>query len=103
MKCPNCGEKIDELMEVCPKCKINFEDYEENEENQDEDEPRKTFLLKTINAIQIIGFFISAFISFANEETMMGFILLTCGIITFAFIKGFADIIDLLTSINNKL
>lgn len=28
MKCPVCKEKVNELDEVCPNCKTNFDEYE---------------------------------------------------------------------------
>lgn len=31
MRCPVCKEKVNELDEVCPNCKTNFDEYEEHE------------------------------------------------------------------------
>jgi len=105
MKCPNCGAKIDELTEVCPECKINLDEFEteENQEEEQEEIAGKTSLLKIINVLQAIGFVIGTFICWGNEDTVSGFIFLGIALVTFAFIKGFIDIIDLLDSINDNL
>ena len=103
MKCPNCGEKIDEFTEICPHCKINLDEYENNQENYTSDEGSKTTLLKIINWVQLIICIIAAIIGFSNNQPTSGIIYILVGIITFAFIKGFYNIIDLLDSINEKL
>lgn len=107
MKCPNCGENVSELEENCPKCKINFDDFEKNQKRllkEDDDEnASKTNLLKSINVLQIIGSGIGALVAWSNEKILEGFIIILASIITFAFLKGFYDIIDLLDSINNKI
>lgn len=71
---------------------------QEEEENED-----KTIFLRIINAIQIITCIIVAIISFVDEKIANGVIILIIGFVTFAFIKGFQDIIELLDNINNKL
>ena len=71
---------------------------QEEEENED-----KTIFLRIINAIQIITCIIVAIISFVDEKIANGVIILIIGFVTFAFIKGFKDIIELLDNINNKL
>ena len=100
MKCPKCGNEINELDEICPKCKTKLDDYEEKDEEQNED---KTIFLRIISALEIIACIIAAIFSFANEEIGVGFVILIAGFVAFAFIKGFKDIIELLDSINNKL
>lgn len=108
MKCPNCGEKIDELMESCPKCKINFDEYEAKQarisnSQKVAEESSKTTMLKFINFTQIVGWIIIAFVNWGDSNALQGFICLFTGIVLFAFIKGFIDIIDLLDNINNKI
>ncbi len=100
MECPKCGSIISELDEVCPKCNIKLDEYEEKQEEKNED---KTLFLRIINAIQIITCTIVAIVSFSNEEIGNGITMLIIGFIAFAFIKGFKDIIELLDNINNKL
>lgn len=39
MKCPVCGEKINELDEVCPHCKTNLDEVESKNELNGEVEP----------------------------------------------------------------
>lgn len=101
MKCPRCGSSISELDEICPKCKTNLDAYEEGQEEEKNED--KTIFLRVINVIQIIACTIVAIISFANEQIGNGIIILIVGFVTFAFIKGFKDIIELLDNINNKL
>ena len=104
MKCPRCGEKIDELTEVCPNCKLKLNDYDnENEEEEEDFSESKTKLLKAINWLQLALCIIASIYFFSNNQTMTGFIWIIAGIIAFAFIKGFYNIIDLLDSINDKL
>lgn len=104
MKCSNCGANISELDEICPKCKINLDEYEEkNQEEEDFDKSDKTIFLKIINVVQILGCLIGAIILWSNEEIGIGFVILAVGFVSFAFVKGFQDIIELLDSINNKI
>jgi Na+/H+ antiporter NhaC len=100
MKCPNCGEIIDEFTEICPSCKINLDEYEENDT---EEIDSKTKLLKAINFIQFVTCIILSIIYFSKKETILGIICILIGIILFAFIKGFYNIVDLLDDINKKL
>ena len=102
MKCPKCGAKISELDEVCPNCKVNMDDYDAKQPRPEE-EPSKTALLKVINALQLIGFIIFAIINIKEGAVLQGCIYIAIGIIVFAFIKGFSDVIDLLDEINDKL
>lgn len=106
MKCPNCNAEIDELTEVCPKCKINLDEFEESQkkyESESNDESSRTSMLKIVNILQIIGFIIIAITYWSKGEVEQGFIYLAFGLVIFAFIKGFSDVIDLLESINNKV
>lgn len=73
------------------------------EEIEDETSFTKTAFIKVINILQIIGFIIMAIIDWNNEEVLQGFIYVVIGLVIFAFIKGFADIIDLLDNINDKI
>ena len=70
---------------------------EKEEENSD-----KTFILKLINALQIIACIIISILFFYNGKTIQGAITLIITFILFAFINGFTDIIELLDSINKK-
>ena len=90
---------------ICNACweRMQTENVQKAIETETPIDITKTTLLKTINFLQLIGFIIMAIISWNAEETLQGFIYLMIGFVTFAFIKGFADIIDLLDSINDKL
>lgn len=105
MKCPNCNKEVSELDEKCSKCGLVFDEYEEKNESVETENEResKTSLLKFINTVQLIGCIIGTIYCWANENVAFGFILLFGGIISYAFIHGFTDIIDLLDNINNKL
>lgn len=106
MKCPNCKAEINELTEVCPKCKINLDEFEEKmkeTENESNEDYSKTSLLSLINFIQIIGFITIAIIHWSSKDILQGFIFLAIGLVIFAFVKGFVDIIDILDSINKKI
>lgn len=98
MKCPRCQTKVNELDKKCPICGLDFEQFE-----PESDSATKTKGLAVINVIQLISCIIMAITNLGNGENLKGFIFLTSGIIIFFFIKGFADIIDLLDSINDKL
>lgn len=99
MNCPNCNKNVNELEEKCPVCgyilKCNI--------NEEEINSTKTILLRFINALQLIGCIIAGIVLLKGEATLLGFVTFAGGLITFAFIKGFSDIIDLLDSINDKL
>ena len=103
MRCPKCGNNISELDETCPKCNTKLDEYEEKQKQEDEGNEDKTVFLRIINAIQIIACIIAAIILFADEKIGNGIIILIIGFVTFAFVKGFKDIIELLDNINNKL
>lgn len=103
MKCPKCGANIRELDEICPKCNTKLDEYEEEQEIQEEKNEDKTIFLRIINTIQIIVCIVISIILFANETIGSGIIILIFGFVTFVFIKGFVDIIELLDNINNKL
>ena len=105
MKCPRCKNNVSELDETCPRCGLIFDEYEETEQKvqEDDEEKSKTILLKIINIIQLIGCIIFAIVYWSNEEILIGFVFLFGGIILYAFIKGFTNIIDLLDDINYKL
>lgn len=63
----------------------------------------KTVYLRFINYLQLIGLFIMGMINLSNEQITVGVIYMVVGVVSFFFIKGFSDIIDLLDSINNKI
>lgn len=105
MNCPKCNGKISELDEKCPKCGLNFEEYEKEqvEERQEIEEETKTKGLLFINAAQLVGSIILALKSLEDEKIFQAALIFASSIILFFFIKGFKDIIDLLDSINKKL
>ena len=106
MKCPNCNQETSELEEKCKNCGINFEEYEKTHKEKNENEFEyggKTVFLNFINVVQLIGFIIIAIISYNKGEIGFAVLYIIIGTITFAFIKGFANIIDLLDSINQKM
>lgn len=98
MKCPRCQTKVNELDKKCPICGLDFEQFE-----PESDSATKTKGLVVINVIQLISCIIMAIINLENGESLTALIFFISGIMIFFFIKGFADIIDLLDSINNKL
>ena len=103
MRCPKCNKKISELDEKCPYCGISFEDYEQQNPIEYETEENKTIFLKVINYIQLVIFIITGIINLSSGQMAIGSICIATGLVIFAFIKGFTDIIDLLNSINEKL
>ena len=103
IKCPICGKEVSELDDKCPYCGLYFDDFEEQKIDNMEDTTNKIILLKIINYIQLIGFIILGIINFNSENILLGIIYIVIGLVLFAFIKGFSDIIDLLDSINNKI
>ena len=82
---------------------ILAEDEEKNIKKENYESGYKTVALRFINAFQLICCIIIAFVNWSNEKIITGFTFLFSGIVLFAFIKGFSDIIDLLDSINGKL
>lgn len=98
MKCPKCQTKVSELDKKCPSCGLDFERFKPESEDI-----TKTRGLAFINVIQLISCIVMAVKSWGEGANFTGFIFLICGIIAFYFIKGFADIIDLLDNINTKL
>ena len=98
--------KSNKRYSICNACWERMQDEEDNEESTEIESTiytTKTTFLKGINVLQLIGFIIMAIVAWNAEETLQGFIYLVIGFVIFAFIKGFADIIDLLDSINDKL
>lgn len=89
---------------ICNACWERMqEDSEEIKETESTIYTTKTTFLKGINAIQLIGFIIMAIVAWNAEEILQGFIYIVIGLVIFAFIKGFTDIIDLLDNINDKI
>lgn len=90
---------------ICNACweKTQEKNEKETVETETTINITKTTFIKGINILQLIGFMIMAIVSWNAEETLQGFIYLMIGLVVFAFIKGFADIIDLLDSINDKI
>lgn len=63
----------------------------------------KTFFIRIAMAIQALASIIGAIVLWTNEKIAIGCIVVLVGIISVIFTKGFADIIELLNSINLKL
>lgn len=103
MKCPICKENVNELNDICPNCKTNFDEYGKNKTSNNASYEDKTIAIRFINALQLIGLIIAGIVSLAGEKIGQGFICILIGFINYFFIRGFADIIDLLDSINDKL
>ena len=103
MKCPICKEPVNELDDICPNCKSNFDEYERSNTSNHASYEDRTIAIRFINALQLIGFIIAGIILLVGEKIGQGFICISIGIISYFFIRGFADIIDLLDSINDKL
>lgn len=75
-----------------------------NNKNQiDNQEDNKSGIIRLINIVQFVGIIILAMYFATNDEKFYAIISIIVGIVLFVFVKGFADIIDLLDSINNKL
>lgn len=77
---------------------------ENNNKNQiNNQEDNKSGIIRLINIVQFVGSIILAMYFATNDEKFYAIISVVVGIVLFAFIQGFANIIDLLDSINNKL
>lgn len=74
---------------------------EEKDRNAETSE--KSYKIRIINAILLIISILGAMILASNEEHLFATLSIVLGIVSFIFIQGFANIIDLLDSINNKL
>ena len=96
MKCPKCGNKVDDLEMKCMSCGLDLV-------NVDKDYGEKTIGLGIVNIVQLIAFIVIGIISIINKQTINGLIYIAIGIISYIFIKGFSDIIDLLNSIDDKI
>lgn len=57
MKCPVCKTKVNELDEVCPNCKTNFDDYEEHYKKHEREEKRTN--ANCLNVLAVINLIIS--------------------------------------------
>lgn len=96
MKCPKCKNEISDFDTKCPICGIEL--HENNTENKD-----KTMLLRIINALEIIACIILAIVFLIQGNMILAVEILFGGIVIFAFIKGFCDIIESLDKISKKL
>ena len=73
------------------------------EEDRNNETCEKSYKIRIINAILLIISILGAMILASNEEHLFATLSIVLGIVSFIFIQGFANIIDLLDSINNKL
>lgn len=67
------------------------------------EEKDKTFLIRIINLLQIIGCVIGAIFAWSSEAIALGFVILVSGMVIFAILKAIQDIVETLDSIDNKL
>lgn len=115
MKCQSCGNEVMGLNQKCPVCGTalysntrditNKKEYNTTKSNitETKSETSRTVLLAIIGILSLLSC-IGLGIYFITEENIFtGVIYILAGIISFAFIKGFTDIIDLLDNINKKL
>ena len=65
----------------------------------------KTDMLNIINVLVLIGCILAGIFFIVNIffDTFTGFMIIVSGIVFYAFTKGFINIIDLLTEINEKM
>lgn len=68
MKCPVCKEKVNELDEVCPNCKTNFDEYERKYEKKSES--TNADRLNVMANINIMLSIIGAILIWVNFSTM---------------------------------
>ncbi len=95
-------EEKNKMHGICNACWERMQEEEVYNVNE-MSESSKTIFIKIINAVQLISCLIMTIISWNEEETLQGFIYFGVGLVLFAFIKGFTDIIDLLNNINKKI
>lgn len=96
MICPKCKNEISDFDTKCPICGVEL--HENNTENKD-----KTILLRIINALEIIACIILTIAFLIQGNMILALEILFGGIVIFAFIKGFSDIIESLDKISKKL
>lgn len=108
MICPKCKNKISDFDATCPICGLNL--YNENEKkvtkkiiSENEENADKTILLRIINALEIISCIILSIVFLIQGNMILALEILFGGIVIFAFIKGFSDIIESLDKISKKL
>ena len=73
------------------------------EKKEEKEGLEKSIFIRVINIFQLTIFIVAGLLNWDNEHPLNGLIYIAIGIVLVVFIKGFADIIDLLDSINNKL
>ena len=107
MKCPKCGEFVTELDEVCPNCKINFDEYENTygnfENNYEEITERRSNFLFICRMASLFFVTLGIIIFLVVESYYMAIILAVSEIVLWITLKIFEIIIDLLQSIDNRL
>lgn len=103
MKCPICKAKIDELDEICPRCKTNFDDYEKRKNLQEkkneryiENEKVNADYLNIMANIDIILTIISAIATFFYDFSIVNIVstivILISGFTIFFLLKTVVDI-----------
>jgi len=74
MRCPICKEKVNELEDVCPNCKTNFEEYEKEKrkfrEVSDGNNAERLNVMAYINLILSIIGAICIWINFSKIEVL---------------------------------
>lgn len=111
MKCNNCGNEVEatKFGHRCPICGKSLENNNELETTENEvtsqstSEGTKGMLIAIISVLILLAGVGIGIYFLTQNNTFAGLLYILSGIIGFAFAKGFADIIDLLEQINNKL
>lgn len=103
MKCKNCGKEVTETNKMCPSCGTILCDDKTTISNDKTAAESKTILLGIVGILLLIGCIGLGIYYMSEEETSKGIVYILSGIISFVFIKGFSDMIDLLDSINKKI
>ena len=73
MRCPICKEKVNELEDVCPNCKTNFEEYEKEKKFREMSEGSNADRLNIMAYINLILSIIGAiciWINFSKVEVV---------------------------------
>lgn len=117
MKCQNCGNDVMGLNQRCPVCgELLYSNSNERQKNREINTTKtsnlevksnanssKTVLLAIIAILVLISCVGLGIYFFTEENIFTGAVYILSGVISFAFIKGFTDIIDLLDNINKKI
>lgn len=73
MKCPKCGNKVDDWENECPYCKTNFEKYDRGETSK----RNHSFWLNVLAIINIILCIMASIVIFINYSTTSNYDYIT--------------------------